>query len=416
MDNKRLRFNKEYFGYLVGYPSGDIFLARATAEAALMNGASIEVLKPFFLDTLEVKRGFHLRTPPLIWLEITKRCNLRCPHCYIDGGLPRESEMSDSEVHDVIDDLADMGVWAVAFTGGEPTLRPSFKDFVVHAHNRGLLIGIATNGMFLTESLLDTLPREGVIISVSWDDLHVGEAHTQTEFALATKAILLSQKMGFLTNIMTNTHRGNIDNLGRLMDWAEGHDVSVRSVPFSPLGRGKHYPFLENTINDVDKAAQFWLRECLFEHKYHQKAGLCVGSIFNYGLTLGYMTRRCSSGRYLAYISADGTVYPCTMCAGEKILSPGNVRNVGFQALWNSHWMIRDYNWDSFESTCKGCPVNEGQYYCASRCPAMSHARHGSYFKCGASHFEKRSTIVRTGMLQRTPTGQGSGLPLVEGN
>lgn len=408
-----VRYNKEYFGYIAGFANGEIVLTRETAGALLRSGASRVEIEPHLLGSLPVVAGFHLNTPPLVWLELTRACNLNCPHCYINGGTSRANEMPGSEFHRLLDEMADMGVWAVAFTGGEPTLHPEFVEFVLHARQRGLLVGIATNGMFLTEKLLNSIPREGVIISVSLDNLHIGGEHPAAEFQIVTRAILRSQEMGFLTNIMTNTHRENIDQLGILMDWAEKHGVSVRSVPFSPLGRGKQNSHLQNVAGDVERAAEFWLRECEWEHEYHRKAGLCVGAIFNYGLSLGYMTRRCSSGRFLCYICADGTVYPCTMCAGEEILSPGSVRDRSFAEMWRGQWEIRNYSWDNYRETCEGCVVNDARYYCSARCPAMSHARNRKLFGCGASDFEKLSTIVRTAMLENSQVGQQTGLPLV---
>lgn len=411
---QRPLYNKEYFGYLVGYPQGDIVLAAPSARELLEAGAGLSELEPHLLKELEVRPGFYLETPPLVWLELTRRCNLTCAHCYIDGGKARDNEMSSKEFYAVIDELADMGVWAIAITGGEPTLHPEFVDLVKYARSKNLLVGIATNGMFLTDEILGALPREGVIISVSLDDLHIGGRNPNSDFRVASRAILKSQELGFHTNIMTNTNRKNIDKLDALVGWARRHGVSVRSVPFSPLGRGKAVAQeLENSVDDVHKAAKFWLQECEWEHQYHRKVGLCVGSIFNYGLSLAYMTRRCSSGRYLAYICADGTVYPCTMCAGEKILSPGNIREGGFARLWRSKWEIRQYSWDNFASACDGCVINSPAYYCASRCPAMSHARNAKLFGCGASPFEIMSTIVRTSMLERSPLGPLTGTELV---
>jgi radical SAM protein with 4Fe4S-binding SPASM domain len=408
---KKLRFNKEYFGYIVGYPEGDVFLVRPEAAPLLHDGACQAEIAPYLLDTFEVRPGFHLNAPPLMWLEITRQCNLRCKHCYVSAGFPRSDELPNAAIHEIIDDLADMGVWAVAITGGEPTLHPAFADIVIHAHERDLLVGVATNGMFLTEKLLERIPREGVIISVSIDDLHSDRPTEDNEFLRAASGLELSQSMGFLTNIMTNTHHRNINKLGSLMDWAEQRGISIRSVPFTPLGRGKSHPELENTVEDVQLAADFWMRECVFEHEYHQKAGLCVGVLFNYGLSLAYMTRRCSSGRYLAYICGDGTVYPCTMCAGEELLSPGNVRETGIGELWQQPWKIREFCWDNFTETCERCPINMDSIYCTSRCPAMSHARNNTLFGCGASPFEKISAVVRTSLLQKTPTGRSSGIP-----
>jgi len=404
-----VRFNKEYFGYIAGYPEGEIILTKPSAGPLLEQGAPRAALEPHLLETLEVREPFHLHTPPLVWLELTRRCNLTCLHCYIEGGEARENEMPASELYRLLDEFADMGVWAVALTGGEPTLHPEFANLVRHARARNLLVGVATNGMFLTPGLLDSLPRDGVIISVSLDNLHIDGSH---DFAVATKAILRSQEAGFLTNIMTNSNRESIHHLAGLMTWAESHGVSVRSVPFSPLGRGKRHRYLENTPDDVELAAQFWMRECEWEHEYHKKAGLCVGLIFNYGLSLAHMTSRCSSGRFLCYVCADGTVFPCTMCAGEEILSPGNVRDRPFAEFWREQWPIRRFSWANFKDTCSGCVINDPRYYCSARCPAMSHARNGRLFGCGASDFEKLSVIARTALLEGSPVSKTDGVPV----
>jgi radical SAM protein with 4Fe4S-binding SPASM domain len=394
-----IRYNKEYFGYLAGWPDGHIALLQPDAEAVLARGAPYAEAEPYLLRNFEVREPFHLDTPCLIWFELTRRCNLTCEHCFINGGDARENELPASEVYRLIDEFAEMGVWGVSFTGGEPTLHPEFANFVNYAHKKRLLVGIATNGMFLTQSLLDSLPREGVIVSVSLDNLHIDGSH---DFAVTSKAILRSQASGFHTNIMTNTNSRNIQYLGEMMDWAESHGVSVRSVPMTPLGRGKLNPWLQNSTADVELAAKFWVRETEFEHKYHEEVGLCVGLIFNYGITLSYLTSRCSSGRFLCYICADGTVYPCTMCAGEEILSPGNIRDQSFPDFWRSPWGIRNYSWKNFRKTCEGCVIDDPKYFCSGRCPATSHARNKELFGCGSSPFEKLSLITRTAMLEKT--------------
>jgi radical SAM protein with 4Fe4S-binding SPASM domain len=398
-----LRFNEEYFGFICAYPTGEIRLLKESARDLLYGNASCDQLEQHLLERLVVHDGFYLNTPPLIWLEITRRCNLLCDHCYISAGSPRNNELETARILELLDEMADMGVWAVALTGGEPAMHPDFVQIVNYAHDCGLLVGIATNGLLLSESTLRELPKKGVIISVSIDDLHIDKNGTNNNFAKATSILKTCINLGFNANIMTNTHRYNLHSLSIIMDWAQAHGISVRSVPFSPLGRGKIHKELENSLDDLEIAADFWLRECEHEHLYHRRVGLCVGAIFNYGLTLAYMTQRCSSGRYLCYICSDGTVYPCTMCAGEEILSPGSVRSQELKTLWRSNWEIRNYSWSNFSNTCRGCAVNKPEYYCASRCPAMSHARHGQMFSCGASEFEKQSTILRTKLLKTKP-------------
>jgi radical SAM protein with 4Fe4S-binding SPASM domain len=401
MHPQAVRYNREYFGYIAGFPDGQIHLLNHDAGAALERGTTPDEIQQYLLEELEVMPGFHLNTPLLVWFEITRKCNLACPHCYIDAGRPRVGELCTPEILRLLEEMARMGVWAVTFTGGEPTLHTDFVELVQFARGQGLLVGIATNGMFLSDDLLDRLPRDGVIISVSLDNLHImNPRDADSDFKVAARAVLRSQQMGFMTNVMTNTHKRNIDHLGELLDWARENGVSIRSVPFSPLGRGRQHLELENKPEDVRKAAEFWLREKEWEREYHRQVGLCVGSIFDYGETLGYLTRRCPSGRYLCYIASDGTVYPCTSCAGENILSPGSIKGRSFSSLWRSEWEIRRYCWDNFQSTCDGCVINNPEYYCASRCPALSYARHREYFACGASDFQIQSTVVRTAMLR----------------
>jgi radical SAM protein with 4Fe4S-binding SPASM domain len=100
------------------------------------------------------------------------------------------------------------------------------------------------------------------------------------------------------------------------------------------------------------------------------------------------------------------------MCAGEGIFRAGSVRERPFAEVWREEWEIRQYSWANFAATCEGCVINSPRYYCASRCPAMSHARHGTYFECGASEFEILSTIHRTSLLEQSETGQGTNLPV----
>lgn len=406
MSKPLLRYNKEYFGYIVGFSNGKIILAKDSAKYLLEKGCTYEELLPHKLEKIDVREGFYLETPPLVWLEITRKCNLKCPHCYIDGGLKREGELSSSEIHNLIDELADIGVWSVAFTGGEPTLHPDLADFVIHARRRNLLVGIATHGLHLSDSFLKKIPTDGVIISISIDNLHIQSVNIlrSDEFSVISSTLLRCKDHGFNVNIMTNTNRKNIHSLNLLIDWAEQQNISIRSVPFSPIGdrARQNQQELENTVEDANLAADFWLREVILEHKYHDEVGLCVGAIFNYGLSLAYMTNRCSSARYLGYVASDGVMYPCTSCAGENIFPAGNIKDGGFLKLWKSNWEIRMHSWKNFKDTCNECPLNDEMFYCSSRCPAMSFARHGNFNSCGASDFEKVSLVIRTGMMQNS--------------
>jgi len=61
---------------------------------------------------------------PLVAWNMTRRCNLRCLHCYLDSeDKDYAGELTTEQARDMIDDLAEMGCPVLLFSGGEPFLR-----------------------------------------------------------------------------------------------------------------------------------------------------------------------------------------------------------------------------------------------------------------------------------------------------
>lgn len=92
--------------------------------------------------------------------EITCRCNLRCVMCYTDCYNRPEKireELTTGEILRIMDELADAGCVELCLTGGEPLARPDFREIYEHAHARGFLITIFTNGTLLTKEIADWL-------------------------------------------------------------------------------------------------------------------------------------------------------------------------------------------------------------------------------------------------------------------
>ncbi|MFQ6052837.1 MAG: radical SAM protein, partial [Candidatus Bathyarchaeia archaeon] len=92
---------------------------------------------------------------PMIFWNITNKCNLACAHCYIRAGPDkrRQDELSTEEGRVLIDDLAEMRVPLLMFTGGEPLVRQDFWELVSHARARGLRTAISTNGTMITKGV-----------------------------------------------------------------------------------------------------------------------------------------------------------------------------------------------------------------------------------------------------------------------
>lgn len=395
-----VRYRKESFGYLAAFPDGQVGLYGPEVEPELRRGTSYAACRKHLLETMAVARGFHFAAPLLGWLEITRACNLRCAHCFVEGGPKRGEELSTAEILGLLDAWAAMGVLCVVITGGEPTMHPDFVEIVGHAHALGFTVSIATHGRAPTNDVIMALPRSDVVISVSLDGEHSPRGMSD-ELERVTGRLVQLKRSGFHTSIMTTTTKANVRHLRSIIDWAVEHEVSLRSVPFVPMGRGQHHQELANNVADVELASRFWVEEEKWEREHDQTLGLCTGKVYNFLLAMSFATQRCMSGRGLCYVDSSGDVYPCTTCSGGRTLPGGNVRMQDFREIWASEsWEIRGITWSNFKSACEGCPIDDPRYYCTGRCPGSSNVLNGHLFGCGMTEFQRESVLRRESLFR----------------
>ena len=65
--------------------------------------------------------------PFILGWELTLACNLRCRHCGTAAGEPREKELTLDESLKICDQLPELLVQEVDFTGGEPLMMPGWQ-------------------------------------------------------------------------------------------------------------------------------------------------------------------------------------------------------------------------------------------------------------------------------------------------
>ena len=91
------------------------------------------------------------KKPVVVW-NMTKRCNLKCVHCYaqavpVDGA----DDISTEQAKTMIDDLAAYGAPVMLFSGGEPLVRKDLVELASHATSKGMRAVISTNGTLITK-------------------------------------------------------------------------------------------------------------------------------------------------------------------------------------------------------------------------------------------------------------------------
>lgn len=80
-------------------------------------------------------------------LDPTTGCNYACPHCIDSDNLNKGINYVDKELFDSLDSLVVGGLRSVILIGGgEPTIHRRFEDIVRFLKERGVKLGVVTNG------------------------------------------------------------------------------------------------------------------------------------------------------------------------------------------------------------------------------------------------------------------------------
>jgi len=101
--------------------------------------------------------------PFLASYAITRKCNLRCKHCYSDATEhPAADELSTSEAKRLVDGLSQLGVRLLILDGGEPLCRDDFLEVVRHGTSRGLRVVVGTNATMIDPGAATRMKEAGV--------------------------------------------------------------------------------------------------------------------------------------------------------------------------------------------------------------------------------------------------------------
>ncbi len=126
-----------------------------------------------------------MRYPRQMTLELTAKCNFRCPYCYCYGHVSHGLAAKELDVAGwkaVLDRCADDNVGDVLFTGGEALLRPDIFKIINHAKRvlPSAHLALFTNASRLTETLIRRFKRLRVHIATSLQGLSTYDAMTGT--------------------------------------------------------------------------------------------------------------------------------------------------------------------------------------------------------------------------------------------
>lgn len=190
---------------------------------ALRYGRQSGILPSHLLQFSEDKK------PVVVW-NMTRRCNLKCVHCYAharDEDFP--NELTTEEGEGLIDDLAQFGSPVILFSGGEPFLRPDLTRLAAYAVEKGMRAVISTNGTLIDRDMAKQLKKIGLsYVGISLDGMEkVNDRFRGVKgaFHMALSGIKACQYAGLKVGLRFTINRMNAKEIPSIFDLLEEYDI-----------------------------------------------------------------------------------------------------------------------------------------------------------------------------------------------
>jgi len=260
----------------------------------------------------------------------------------------------------------------LAFSGGEPLVRPDIEALLEHARRLGLVSVIATNGTLIDHHRARELRRLGVYgIAVGFDStdpaIHNEIRRNPTAFERALRGIEASKAAGLVVQINFTAMRENLAVLPDMVRFC--HDIQADIMlcyQLVTMGRGleisssaltpEENRHLVETIRALQKDAITIVEPVAAPQYWPHLLGL--DGTGPKPTTPGTLFHGCAAGWGLVYVKPDGEVWPCPFVP----VSGGNVRSTCLETIWHESPIFRDL---SDRSRLKGlCGSCENRFIC----------------------------------------------------
>ncbi len=277
-------------------------------------------------------------TPIVVW-NVTRRCNLRCIHCYASASDRVEDELTTEQCMEVVEKLSKFNVPMILFSGGEPLLRKDLIDIAEKAKKRGIKCVLSTNGTLIDKDVADDL-RVFDYVGVSLDGMRAINDRfrgVRGAFARAIEGLRNVADTGVLTGIRFTVTKHNLSDVGKVIALLREMEIPRFCLyHLVPAGRAE---FRDDIGNDERrKLVDFLLEEAGKEGVEIMTVDNPADGVYTY-LKIGderileFLKYRGgdSSGSRLACIDNRGFVHPNQFWWDYTV---GNVLEAEFEDIW----------------------------------------------------------------------------------
>jgi radical SAM protein with 4Fe4S-binding SPASM domain len=314
--------------------------------------------------------------PLVLSWNVTLKCNLKCSHCYINAkekSLP--DELSTDAAKMLIHQITEVSRPLLILSGGEPLLREDIFEIIRYGADRGLRMGMGSNGMLIDDEVTRRLEdaRMGTV-AISLDS-SIPERHDEFRgvkgcWEHAINAIKSLKNSRIQVQVNCTVTPQNYDEVDDIMSLAEDLGVENFHLFFLvPTGRGTdieditprmYEDMITSTLAKTTKYKLNIKPSCApqFMRVAKQK-----------GVDMSRWVRGCMAGLYYCRIYPSGEVTPCPYMP----LNLGNVRERSFRDIWfNSEVFKALRDFDRLKGKCGVCEYRDVCGGCRARAYGVS--------------------------------------------
>jgi radical SAM protein with 4Fe4S-binding SPASM domain len=330
-----------------------------------------------------------LGIPLAVQLDLTYRCNESCVHCYLDHD--DRGEMSTAEVKELLDQMAEAGVFFLTLSGGEIMMRRDFFEIVEHARRLSFCVKLKTNAAMVhprEADRLQALALDAVQISVYSHRAEVHDAITKLPGSLkrTIAAVRLLVERGVKVIFANVLMRENFQDYPGVQALAAEVGAEFTIDPtITPMMDGNR-----SILNLNIERAQLQRVLCDASLLGTSPEEFCALPGGPPAADDAQKMLPCSASHTFCYISPYGDVYPCV----QFPLLTGNVRVTPFLDIWKHSPQMTEVRLITVNDlpVCSTCPHGDGS---CTRCPGLAYMEGDMR---GPSHQDCEKSFVRTGV------------------
>jgi len=327
------------------------------------------------------KEENYLSAPTEVHFSLTNKCSMNCPGCYVNSGKKGKKEMSLKQIFKVIDKLKEIGVFHVAFGGGEATNHPYLIKIAEYCRKNGIVPNITTNGVGITKEIAKQF-RVFKQIHVSLDGLkeYYDNEKSNKTFEMIDNGIKLLRKYNDDVGLNLVISKNNFEIIERVFEYAEKRRLKgILLLRYKPSGRAKK-DYNQNKLSHEQNLQLYNILLRLhknFKTRVYIDCSL-IPMLSSHNIPTKalefFSVQGCDGGNSLIGITPEGNINACSFCEQTA----GSV--LDFEKLWDSNKHFSKFrSWsENAEEPCKSCKYLE---MCKGGCHIIAEFVKGDFGK-----------------------------------